>query len=87
MNKLFLKQTSRRIIENHYPSTLKSICWRVNSLLNLIEILAEKEKTTPKEISAYALQLISNDKYDAKTAAFVKKLFAKEHTHQPALCP
>ena len=77
MNKLFLKQTSRGIIENHYPSTLKSVLLRPSSLLGLIEILAEKAKTTPNEISAFALQMITNDKYDAKTAAFVRKLFAK----------
>ena len=67
--------------------TLKSVRLRLSSLLNLIEILAEKEQTTPTEIAAYALQMISNDKHDTKTACVVKKLLAKEHIHQPALCP
>ena len=57
--------------------TLKSVRLRLSSLLNLIEILAEKEQTTPTEIAAYALQLISNDKHDAKTACVCKEIISK----------
>ena len=57
--------------------TLKSVRLRLSSPLNLIEILAEKEQTTPTEIAAYALQMISNDKHDAKTACVCKEIISK----------
>ena len=62
--------------------TLKSVRLRLSSLLNLIEILAEKEQTTPTEIAACALQMISNDKHDAKTACVCKEIIS-QGTYSP----
>ena len=56
--------------------TLKSVRLRLSSLLNLNEILAVKEQTTPTEIAAYALQMISDDKHDAKTACVCKEIIS-----------
>lgn len=56
--------------------TLKSLRTRLAPLLNIIEIMANKEKVDKKSIVTYALQLISNEEHDKKIPIVCKEIIS-----------
>ena len=57
--------------------TLKGLRFRLAPLLRLINLIADREEVDARTISAYALQLISNDSKDVSTANLCKKIISK----------
>ena len=57
--------------------TLKGLRFKLAPLLRLINLIADREEVDARTISAYALQLISNDSKDVSTANICKEIISK----------
>ena len=61
------RNISKEIREPLSQLTQKGLRLRFSPLLNLIDVIAEKEEVDSKIIAAYALKLISNESRDTDT--------------------